>query len=126
MVRAEFAFFVCAAGKIAVCNRKDKTSGVYSLGGQPIFVRDGKALLENGVIAASTSNVHQEFKNVISYGVPVKQAIKSATINPAKAIRVDNETGSIAVGKLADLLVMDADWNIKMVIVRGEVKVNNL
>ena len=85
-----------------------------------------KALLESGVIAASTSNMHQELKNVIGYGVPVKQAIKSATINPAKAIRVDHETGSIAVGKLADLVVMDSDWNIKMVIVRGEIKVNNL
>ena len=70
--------------------------------------------------------MHQELKNVIAYGVPVKQAIKSATINPAKAIRVDDETGSIAVGKLADLVVMDDEWNIKMVIVRGEIKVNNL
>ncbi|MBP3936946.1 MAG: N-acetylglucosamine-6-phosphate deacetylase [Clostridia bacterium] len=108
------------------CEAAGCPDGEYSLGGQPVFVRDGKALLESGVIAASTSNMHQELKNVIRYGVPVKQAIKSATINPAKAIRVDHETGSIAVGKLADLVVMDSDWNIKMVIVRGEIKVNNL
>lgn len=100
--------------------------GEYDLGGQPVFVRDGKALLEDGTIAASTSNLHEELKNVISFGIPVKQAIKSVSINPAKAIRVDKETGSIEEGKFADLVVMDKDWNIKLVMVKGEIKVNNL
>ncbi len=100
--------------------------GEYDLGGQPVFVRDGKALLADGTIAASTSNIHEEFKNVVSYGVPFKQAVKSATINPAKAIRADHETGSIKVGKLADIVVLDKDLEIKLVIVKGVVKVNNL
>ena len=100
--------------------------GEYDLGGQTVYVRDGKALLADGTIAASTSNIHEEFKNVVSYGVPFKQAVKSATINPAKAIRVDDRTGSIKVGKLADIVVLDKGLEIKLVIVKGEVKVNNL
>lgn len=100
--------------------------GDYDLGGQPVYVRDGKALLADGTIAASTSNVYKELKNVISFGIPEKQAFKSATINPAKAIRVDDKTGSIEEGKLADILVVDKDYNIKLVIVKGEIKVNNL
>ena len=100
--------------------------GDYDLGGQPVYVRDGKALLADGTIAASTSNVYKELKNVISFGIPEKQAVKSATINPAKAIRVDDQTGSIEEGKLADILVVDKDYNIKLVIVKGEIKVNNL
>lgn len=100
--------------------------GDYDLGGQPVYVRDGKALLADGTIAASTSNVYKELKNVISFGIPEKQAVKSATINPAKAIRVDDKTGSIKEGKLADILVVDKDYNIKLVIVKGEIKVNNL
>lgn len=107
---------MCAAGHV---------DGEYDLGGQTVYVRDGKALLEDGTIAASTSNVYEELKNVIRFGIPVKQAIKSATINPARAIRVDGETGSIAVGKSADLLVVDDDFNIVLVIVRGEIKVDN-
>ena len=98
----------------------------YDLGGQPVYVRDGKALLADGTIAASTSNVYKELKNVISFGIPEKQAVKSATINPAKAIRADRETGSIEEGKLADILVVDKDYNIKLVIVKGKIKVNNL
>ncbi len=100
--------------------------GDYDLGGQPVYVRDGKALLADGTIAASTSNVYKELKNVISFGIPEKQAVKSATINPAKAIRVEDKTGSIEEGKLADILVVDKDYNIKLVIVKGEIKVNNL
>ena len=100
--------------------------GDYDLGGQPVYVRDGKALLADGTIAASTSNVYKELKNVISFGIPEKQAVKSATINPAKAIRVDDKTGSIEEGKLADILVVDKDYNIKLVIVKGEIKVNNI
>lgn len=100
--------------------------GDYDLGGQPVYVRDGKALLADGTIAASTSNVYKELKNVISFGIPEKQAVKSATINPAKAIRVDDKTGSIEEGKFADILVVDKDYNIKLVIVKGEIKVNNL
>lgn len=100
--------------------------GDYDLGGQPVYVRDGKALLADGTIAASTSNVYKELKNVISFGIPEKQVVKSATINPAKAIRVSDKTGSIEEGKLADILVVDKDYNIKLVIVKGEIKVNNL
>ncbi len=107
---------MCAAGHV---------DGEYDLGGQTVYVRDGKALLADGTIAASTSNVFDELKNVIRFGVPLKQAIKSATINPARAIRVDRETGSIQAGKLADLLVVDDNWNIVLVIVRGEIKVDN-
>ena len=100
--------------------------GEYDLGGQTVYVRDGKALLADGTIAASTSNVYEELKNVLSFGIPMKQAIKSATINPARAIRVDDKTGSVEEGKNADILVVDKDMNIKLVVVRGEIKVNHL
>ncbi len=107
---------MCAAGHV---------DGEYDLGGQTVYVKDGKALLADGTIAASTSNVYEELCNVLRFGIPKKQAIKSATINPARAIRVDHETGSIAEGKLADLLVVDDDFNIVLVMVRGEIKVDN-
>ncbi len=97
--------------------------GDYELGGQPVYVRDGKALLADGTIAASTSNVYQEFKNVLSYGIPFRQAVKSATINPARQIGVDKVTGSIEEGKRADLLVLDENLDIRMVVIKGKVVV---
>lgn len=100
--------------------------GVYDLGGQDVFVKDGKALLADGTIAASTSNMYEEFKNVLRFGIPMKQALKSATINPARAVRVDDVTGSLAPGKRADLVVLDSDLNIRLVMVKGDIKVNAL
>lgn len=98
----------------------DCSDGDYMLGGQTVFVRDGKALLEDGTIAASTSNLFDEFKNLISFGIDFRHAVKSCTINPAKAIGADKTTGSIKAGKYADLLLVDENFNIKNVFVKGK------
>ena len=99
--------------------------GTYTLGGQEVFVKDGQARLADGTIAGSTTNLHQELKNLLRWGVPFRQAIKSVTINPAKEIHMEDQIGSIRVGKYADLVVLDSDWNIKMVFVHGKLAVDN-
>lgn len=98
----------------------DCPDGEYMLGGQTVYVRDGKALLADGTIAASTSNIFDEFKNLLSFGIDFKHAVKSCTINPAKAIGKDKTTGSIKKDKFADLLIIDENYNIKSVYVRGK------
>ena len=98
----------------------DCPDGEYMLGGQTVYVRDGKALLADGTIAASTSNLFDEFKNLLSFGIDFTHAVKSCTINPAKAIGQDKITGSIEKGKFADLLIIDEDFNIKNVFVKGK------
>ncbi len=98
----------------------DLEEGEYMLGGQTVYVRDGKALLGDGTIAASTSNIFDEFKNILSFGIDFKQAVKSCTINPARAIGQDKITGSIEKGKNADLLILDENLEIKSVYVKGK------
>lgn len=93
--------------------------GEYELGGQTVYVKDGKATLADGTIAASTTNIFEEFKNLLRFGIDFKLALKACTINPARAIRRDCETGSIAAGKRADLLVIDDEMNIKAVFING-------
>lgn len=95
--------------------------GEYALGGQKVIVK-GDARLEDGTLAGSITNLFDEFNNLIKFGIPLKQAIKSVTINPAKAIGADKETGSIAVGKNADLVILSADFKeIKTVIIKGNI-----
>ena len=98
----------------------DCEDGEYMLGGQTVYVRDGKALLADGTIAASTSNIFDEFKNLLSFGIPFKHAVKSCTINPAKAIGQETVTGSIEKGKNADILIVDEKMEIKGVYVKGK------
>ena len=96
------------------------SDGEFILGGQTVYVRDGKARLADGTIAASTSNLHEEFLNLLSFGIPFKNALKACTINPARVIHADDITGIIAVGKNADLLVLDENNAIEAVFIKGK------
>lgn len=95
--------------------------GEYTLGGQRVIKTEGAARLIDGTLAGSSTNLFDEFKNLISFGIPLKQAVKSVTINPAKAIGVNDITGSIEEGKNADLLILSGDYSqIKAVFVKGK------
>ncbi len=95
--------------------------GIYELGGQPVNVANGQARLSDGTIAGSTTNMLEEVKNLVGFGLPLRQVIKSATINPAKAIGEADKIGSIEVGKDADLLILDKNLELKTVILQGEI-----
>jgi N-acetylglucosamine-6-phosphate deacetylase len=95
--------------------------GEFELGGQMTYVKEGYkvAKLEDETIAASITNVFDEFKNLLEFGIDFKTALKSCTINPAKVIKEDDKIGSIAVGKCADLIVADENLNINEVYING-------
>lgn len=84
----------------------------FDLGGQMVTVRNGLATLSDGTIAGSVTNQHQEIKNLVQFGIPLEQAVKAATMTPAKAIGLEKEIGSIEVGKRADLVVLDENLEI--------------
>ena len=94
--------------------------GEYVLGGQTVFVRDGKARLADGTIAASTTNLFEEFCNLLSWGIPFADALRACTINPARVAGRADAVGSIEIGKAADLLVLDDTLHIRHVFVRGK------
>lgn len=96
-------------------------TGKYEFGGQDVFVEENGryAVLENGTIAASISNIYLEFKNLLEFGIDFKTALKSCTINPARAIGAADEIGSIAVGKCADMVFLDDELKIKEVYING-------
>lgn len=87
----------------------------FDLGGQMVTVHEGKATLADGTLAGSVSNLHQEVKNLVSFGIPFSQAVKAATLIPARAIGMEEEIGSIVPGKRADLVVLDEHLNIAAV-----------
>lgn len=97
------------------------TDGTYELGGQAVKVENGQARLPDGTIAGSTTNIYEEVKNLVGYGVPLRQVIKAATLNPAKAIGEDGKIGSIELGKAADLVVLDRVLNLRLVVLGGRI-----
>jgi N-acetylglucosamine-6-phosphate deacetylase len=59
-------------------------------------------------------------------GIPLYEAIRMATLTPARILGVEKEVGSLEVGMRADLLVLDEALNVKQVYVAGERSQSNL
>ena len=96
--------------------------GESELGGQKVYVKNGEARLEDGTLAGSVLRMNIALKNIVEkVGVPLESAIKFATENPAHALGIYRETGSIEVGKRADFAVLDKEFNVLMTVRDGEV-----
>lgn len=95
--------------------------GESELGGQKVFLENGEARLADGTIAGSTTNLLDEIKNLVRFGIPLRQIVRSATINPAAAIGMDGEIGSIREGKRADFTVLNEALDLRLVVVRGKI-----
>ena len=93
----------------------------FDLGGQTARVIGGVArLVSDGTIACSATNLWQCLINAISFGVPEEAAVRACTINPACALGVQGEVGSIASGKQADFVVCSPDYAKKRVYLAGK------
>ena len=93
----------------------------FDLGGQMAEIRGGVAkLVGSETIACSASNLWTCLANTIAWGVPEEEAVRAASYNPAKALGVLDQVGSIETGKLADFIVTDADYSAKRVFIGGK------
>ena len=121
VIRAVFALF----GNERVCLISDSMracgmpNGEYSLGGQKVFMNDGKATLEDGTIAGSATCLAECFRRAVKFGVPLETALRAATINPAQAVGLFDELGSITAGKRADVLVLNKDLQPEHIFIGG-------
>ncbi|MCL2400947.1 MAG: N-acetylglucosamine-6-phosphate deacetylase [Defluviitaleaceae bacterium] len=121
MVRSIFKLFgddkVCLiSDAISACGMPE---GQYDLGGQAVTVKDGTATINNGSLAGSITVLTDCFRRAVDFGIPLESALKAATINPAKSIGLEDQIGSLAKGKHADMIIMNKDLSIKHVISSG-------
>ncbi len=101
---------------------KGMPDGLSELGGQEVIVKDGEARLRNGALAGSVLKMNVAIKNLVQkVGVPFVDAVDYATYNPAKNIGVLEDRGTIEVGKRADFVVLDRDFNVLYTVVGGKV-----
>jgi N-acetylglucosamine-6-phosphate deacetylase len=93
--------------------------GTYDLGGLDITVKDGVARTAGGNLAGSTSMLIDCVRCAIKFGIPEYEAVKMATLNPARLMGLDKK-GRIEVGCDADFIIVDNDFNLIKSIARGE------
>lgn len=91
--------------------------GEYTSGGLKVMLRSGRAVLEDGTIAGSAISLFDAMVNAIRYGIPAEYAVNSATYLAAESVGMESVAGSIAVGRKADFLVLDKEWNLELVCV---------
>ena len=128
-VRTTFKMFgddriVLISDSMEACGLED---GQYSLGGQEVTVKGNLAILtELGNIAGSVTNLMKCMQKAVKeMGVPLESAVKCATMNPAKVIGIYDKYGSLKEGKQADIVLLDADLEIKYIIKSGKVVYGN-
>lgn len=101
--------------------------GDYHLLGHEISVREGAARMADGTLAGSVAVLNQCVRNVHKdVDVPLIDAVKMATLNPARAMGFSNRLGSITLGKDASLTVIDEDVNVYLTMVQGRIVYNYL
>lgn len=110
---------VMISDSLAIAGLPDGTE-LPDVAGHIITVRDGKATLADGTIAGSSTNLFECVRRVVKFGIPLERAMYAASLAPAKVIGEDKDVGSIAVGKRADLVVVDDDLNIEAVYIKGK------
>ena len=99
---------------------KGLADGESELGGQVVIVKNGEARLKDGTLAGSVLRMNRAIENMVKKaGVAFTQAVDYATINPARTLKIDNEAGSIKVGKRADFAVIDGETYDVLYTVRG-------
>lgn len=96
------------------------SDGIYDLGGQETFVKNGCARLNSGVVAGSTLLYNQGLRNVYEItGLPLKQLIKCTSWNQARSLGL-NDLGKIAPGYIADITLLNDDFSVFQTFVNGQ------
>jgi N-acetylglucosamine-6-phosphate deacetylase len=97
-------------------------NGIYKWGEQEIEVRGNKAQVRRSdVLAGSVLTLNKAVKNMVDWtGVPLNRAINMASLNPARVLGLDSEIGSLRINKLANIVVLDREFNVVETILRGK------
>ncbi|GAB1483094.1 N-acetylglucosamine-6-phosphate deacetylase [Treponema sp.] len=97
--------------------------GEYALGLNKIVVKDGDAkLISNGTRAGSTLTMIKALQNIQKFtGFKLESISKLLSENPARMLGIFQETGSIAEGKAADLVLLDTHLEVSMTLIGGKV-----
>ncbi|MEU9333876.1 N-acetylglucosamine-6-phosphate deacetylase [Streptomyces sp. NPDC048290] len=121
----ELAFHHAGAGRVAfITDAMDAAGfgdGRYMLGPLEVEVSEGVArLVEGGSIAGSTLTLDRAFQRAVTVDrLPVEAAVQALSVNPARLLGMSDSIGSLEPGKYADLVLLDADFEIRGVMRRG-------
>lgn len=91
--------------------------------GLEVIIEDGVAKLpDRSAFAGSVATANLLVKNMIELSdVPIVEAIRMASLTPARIMGIDRQKGSIAMGKDADIIVINEKMEISLTMVEGNI-----
>lgn len=93
--------------------------GSYRLGTFDVTVSGGVCRNREGKLAGSTLTLDRALQNMVRLGVPLLEAVRMATLNPARRIGLDKKKGVLAVGADADLILLTPELKVASIYTRG-------
>ena len=93
--------------------------GNFRLGNIEVTVKDGVCRNSEGKLAGSTLTLDRALRYIVALGVPLIDALRMATILPARRLGLAGKKGIIAIGADADLVVLTPDLRVAGVMTRG-------
>lgn len=93
--------------------------GSYRLGTFDVIVSGGVCRNQEGKLAGSTLTLDRALQHMVRLGVPLIEAVRMATLNPARRVGMAKRKGVLAVGADADLILLTPELKIAKVFTRG-------
>lgn len=123
VVRATFRLF--GAERVILISDSLRAAGMpdgqYTLGGQDIIVKGNRGTLMDGVtLAGSVTDLMGCLRQAVQFGIPVADAVRAASYNPAQVLGILDRAGSLEVGKEASLVLLNReDLSVRAILFRG-------
>ncbi|KAA6047919.1 N-acetylglucosamine-6-phosphate deacetylase [Pantoea sp. Bo_7] len=93
----------------------------FIFAGKTIYYRNGLCVDEHGTLSGSALTMIEAVQNSVEYcGIALDEALRMATLYPARAMGVEKQLGTVAAGKAANLTVFTRDYQIIKTFVNGE------
>ncbi|HEY1469276.1 MAG TPA: N-acetylglucosamine-6-phosphate deacetylase [Candidatus Acidoferrum sp.] len=111
-----------AAGVILISDGTAATGmpdGKYMLGEMEVTVSGGVCRNSEGKLAGSALTLDRSLRNIVKLGIPLRDALRMLTLNPAKLLGIEFKKGALRAGADADILLLDSALNVKQVYTRG-------
>lgn len=93
----------------------------FIFAGKTIYYRDGLCVDENGTLSGSALTMIEAVQNSVEHcGIALDEALRMATLYPARAMGVERQFGTVEAGKVANLTVFTRDYQITKTFVNGD------
>lgn len=102
---------------------KGMPDGTYDLGGQEVHVGEGRCVLaSNGSLAGSIVTMNQARLNVAKWlDLSIHEQVQITSTNQASRLGMLDRKGTLAIGKDADIVILDSDGEVELTICRGTI-----